>query len=273
MYESVSKFAQDKVAPLAEEIDKTNTFPRHLWPELGKLGVLGITAPEEYGGLNAGYAAQCLVMEELSRASGSVGLSYGAHSNLCVNQIVRNGNEEQKERYLPRLISGERLGALAMSEVGAGSDVTAMTTTAIKRGDHYIFNGSKMWITNGPEADVLVVYAKTDPTAGARGISAFIVEKSSCPEGTFTCGPKLDKLGMRGSGTCELIFENCPIPATNLLGGEGKGVYVLMSGLDYERVVLAAGPVGLMQASLDYVLPYLRQRKQFNQPIGDFQVS
>lgn len=271
----MSKFAQDKVAPLSDEIDRTNSFPRHLWPELGRLGVLGITAPAEFGGLNLGFTTQCLVMEELSRASGSVGLSYGAHSNLCVNQIVRHGNKEQKERLLPKLISGEHLGALAMSEVGSGSDVTSMRTTAVKKGgsDQYLLNGSKMWITNGPEADVFLIYAKTDPTAGPHGMSAFIVERSACPAGTFTSGPKLDKLGMRGSGTCELTFMDCPVPAKNLVGREGDGVYILMSGLDYERAVLAAGPVGLMQACLDFVLPYIQQRQQFNQPIGDFQVN
>lgn len=273
MYESVNRFAQTKIAPLASDIDKSGIIPAQLWSELGTLGVLGITAPQEYGGLGQGYTEQCLVMEELSRASGSVGLSYGAHSNLCINQIVRNGNQEQKERFLPKLISGEHLGALAMSEVGSGSDVTSMRTSATKKGDYFLLNGSKMWITNGPDAEIFLIYAKTDPSAGSHGISAFIVEKSACPQGTFSTGPKLDKLGMRGSGTCELTFENCPIPAANLVGKEGEGVYILMSGLDYERVVLAAGPIGIMQACLDFVLPYLQERKQFNQPIGDFQVS
>lgn len=272
----VRKFCKEKVEPRAKEIDSSNTFPRDLWPQLGKLGLLGVTAPESYGGLGLGYLAQSLIMEELSRASASVGLSYGAHSNLCVNQIVRNGTDEQKNKFLPKLISGEWVGALAMSESGSGSDVTSMTLKADRPTNtdpNYRLNGTKMWITNGPDADVFIVYAKTDPSAGSKGISTFIIEKGATTSETFTTSPKLDKLGMRGSSTCELVFNNCPVPSGNLMGKEGDGVYILMSGLDYERVVLAAGPVGIMQACLDTVLPYIRQRKQFNQPIGDFQVS
>jgi len=267
--ETVQEFAQHKIAPRAEEIDRSNTFPRDLWPPMGSLGLHGITVEEEFGGSGLGYLAHCVAMEEVSRASASVGLSYGAHSNLCVNQIRRNGSEAQKRRYLPALISGEHVGALAMSEPGAGSDVTAMRTQAEKRGDRYILNGSKMWITNGPEAETLVVYAKTDPKAGARGITAFLIEKDF--KG-FSTAQKLDKLGMRGSDTCELVFSDCEVPAENVLGSVGQGVTVLMSGLDYERVVLAAGPLGIMQACLDAVIPYLHARKQFGQPIGAFQL-
>ncbi|MEE8144152.1 MAG: isovaleryl-CoA dehydrogenase [Kiloniellales bacterium] len=267
--DTVVSFARDAIAPRAEEIDRANEFPRDLWPELGALGLLGITVEEDLGGSGMGYLEHCVAMEEISRASASVGLSYGAHSNLCVNQIRRNGNEDQKGRYLPKLISGEHVGALAMSESGAGSDVVAMKTRAQRKGDRYLLNGTKMWITNGPDAEVLVVYAKTDPKAGPRGISAFIVEKGMPG---FSTAQKLDKLGMRGSNTCELIFEDCEVPAENLLGEEGKGVNVLMSGLDYERVVLAAGPLGIMQACLDLVVPYLHERKQFDQPIGEFQL-
>src|SRR6195256_991275 len=267
--DSVRGFADDRIAPRADEIDRSNTFPRDLWPELGKLGVHGITVEEEWGGAGLGYLEHCVAMEEVSRASASVGLSYGAHSNLCVNQIRRNGSEAQKRRCLPKLISGEHVGALAMSEPGAGSDVTAMRTQAEKRGDRYILNGSKMWITNGPEAETLVVYAKTDPKAGARGITAFLIEKDF--KG-FSPPQKLDKRGMRGSDTCELVFSDCEVPAENVLGSVGQGVTVLMSGLDYERVVLAAGPLGIMQACLDAVIPYLHARKQFGQPIGAFQL-
>jgi isovaleryl-CoA dehydrogenase len=267
--ESVQDFAQDKIAPRAEEIDRSNKFPRDLWPQMGSLGLHGITVEEEFGGSGLGYLAHCVAMEEVSRASASVGLSYGAHSNLCVNQIRRNGSEAQKRRYLPKLISGEHVGALAMSEPGAGSDVTAMRTQAERRGDRYVLNGSKMWITNGPEAETLVVYAKTDPKAGARGITAFLIEKGFAG---FSTAQKLDKLGMRGSDTCELVFADCEVPAENVLGSVGQGVNVLMSGLDYERVVLAAGPLGIMQACLDAVIPYLHERKQFGQPIGAFQL-
>jgi isovaleryl-CoA dehydrogenase len=266
---SVASFAVEEIAPLAAEIDRSNEFPRALWPKLGKLGLLGITVEEEYGGTLMGYLAHAVAMEEVSRASASVGLSYGAHSNLCVNQIRRNGGADQKRRYLPKLVSGEHVGALAMSEAGAGSDVVSMRLRAERRGDRYVLNGSKMWITNGPDADVLVVYAKTDPAAGARGITAFIVEKSF--KG-FSTAQKLDKLGMRGSNTCELVFQDCEVPAENVLGAAGNGVEVLMSGLDYERAVLAAGPLGIMQACLDAVIPYLHQREQFGQPIGEFQL-
>ena len=266
---SVAGFARDRIAPRAAEIDRSNTFPRDLWPQMGELGLLGITVEEEWGGAGMGYLAHCVSMEEISRASGAVGLSYGAHSNLCVNQIRRNGNTEQKRRYLPKLISGEHVGALAMSEAGAGSDVVSMRTRADRQGDRYVLNGSKMWITNGPLAETLVIYAKTDPDAGPRGITAFIVEKG-CKG--FSVGPKLDKLGMRGSDTGELIFADCEIPAENVLGSVGSGVSVLMSGLDYERAVLAAGSVGLMQACLDLVIPYLHERTQFGQPIGTFQI-
>src|SRR5712691_5700777 len=267
--DSVRDFAADKIAPRAQEIDRSNTFPRDLWPELGKLGVHGITVEEEWGGAGLGYLEHCVAMEEISRASASVGLSYGAHSNLCVNQIRRNGTDEQKRRYLGKLITGEHLGALAMSEPGAGSDVVSMKTRAEKKGDRYVLNGSKMWITNGPQAETLVVYAKTDPNAGPRGITAFLIEKGF--KG-FSTAQKLDKLGMRGSDTCELVFEDCEVPAENVLGGVGQGAKVLMSGLDYERVVLAAGPLGIMQNCLDVVIPYVHERKQFGQPIGAFQL-
>jgi isovaleryl-CoA dehydrogenase len=267
--ESVRNFAQDKIAPLADEIDRANSFPRALWPQLGALGLLGITVEEELGGAGLGYLAHCVAMEEISRASAAIGLSYGAHSNLCVNQIRRNGGAEQKKRYLPKLISGEHVGALAMSEPGAGSDVVSMKTRAERKGDRFILNGAKMWITNGPVADTLVVYAKTDRTAGARGITAFIVEKTS--KG-FSTGQKLDKLGMRGSDTSEIVFTDCEVPADNVLGAVGNGVNVLMSGLDYERAVLAAGPIGLMQSCVDLVVPYVHQRSQFGQPIGRFQL-
>jgi isovaleryl-CoA dehydrogenase len=267
--DTVAGFAQDRIAPRAEEIDRTNTFPRDLWPELGKLGLHGITVEEEYGGSGLGYLEHCVAMEEVSRASASVGLSYGAHSNLCVNQIRRNGSQEQKRRYLPKLISGEHVGALAMSEPGAGSDVVSMRTRAERKGDRFVLNGSKMWITNGPEAETLVVYARTDANAGARGITAFLIEKGM--KG-FSTAQKLDKLGMRGSDTCELVFEDCEVPAENVLGKLNEGVKVLMSGLDYERVVLAAGPLGIMQACLDVALPYVHERKQFGQAIGSFQL-
>ena len=267
--ESVRRFATDRIAPLADETDRNNAFPMQLWREMGELGLLGITAGEEHGGAGMGYLAHCVAMEEISRASASIGLSYGAHSNLCVNQINRNGNDDQKARYLPKLISGEHVGALAMSEPGAGSDVVSMTLRADRRGDRYVLNGNKMWITNGPDADVLVVYAKTDPTAGPRGITAFLVEKGFAG---FSTGQKLDKLGMRGSNTCELIFKDCEVPEENVLGSIGGGVRVLMSGLDYERVVLSAGPLGIMAACLDVVVPYLHERKQFGQAIGEFQL-
>ncbi|MGF9758443.1 isovaleryl-CoA dehydrogenase [Microvirga sp. 0TCS3.31] len=267
--ETVANFAQEKIAPRAEEIDRTNQFPRDLWPQLGELGVHGITVEEEYGGAGLGYLEHVIAMEEISRASASVGLSYGAHSNLCVNQIRRNGNEDQKRRYLPKLISGEHVGALAMSEPGSGSDVVSMRTRADKRGDRYVLNGNKMWITNGPTAETLVVYAKTDPEAGPRGMTAFLIEKGF--KG-FSTHQKLDKLGMRGSDTCELVFEDCEVPEENVLGQVGKGVNVLMSGLDYERAVLAAGSTGIMQACMDVVLPYIHERKQFGQAIGEFQL-
>src|SRR5438094_7558251 len=267
--ESVRGLAGDRISPRADEIDRSNVFPRDLWPDLGKLGVHGITVEEEWGGAGLGYLEHCVALEEISRASAAVGLSYGAHSNLCVNQLRRNGSEAQKRRYLPKLISGEHVGALAMSEPGAGSDVVSMKTRADKRGDRYVLNGSKMWITNGPEAETLVVYAKTDPDAGARGITAFLIEKGM--KG-FSTAQKLDKLGMRGSDTAELVFEDCEVPAENVLGTVGGGVNVLMSGLDYERVVLAAGPLGIMQAALDVVIPYVHERKQFGQPIGSFQL-
>jgi isovaleryl-CoA dehydrogenase len=267
--ESVSGFAQAEIAPRAEEIDRTNTFPRDLWPRMGELGLHGITVEEEYGGSGLGYLEHCVAVEEVSRASASVGLSYGAHSNLCINQIRRNGSEAQKRKYLPKLISGEHVGALAMSEPGSGSDVVSMRTRAEKKGDRYVLTGNKMWITNGPVAETLVVYAKTDPDAGARGISAFLIEKGM--KG-FSTARKLDKLGMRGSDTCELVFEDCEVPEENVLGQVGRGVNILMSGLDYERVVLAAGPLGIMQAALDVVLPYVHERKQFGQPIGTFQL-
>ncbi|GAB4132752.1 MAG: isovaleryl-CoA dehydrogenase [Rhodothalassiaceae bacterium] len=267
--ETARRFAAEKIAPRAAEIDATNSFPRDLWPEMGALGLLGITAPEEYGGAGMGYLAHCIVMEEISRASASVGLSYGAHSNLCINQLVLNGTEEQKAKYLPKLISGDYVGALAMSEPGAGSDVVSMKTRAEKRNDGYLINGNKMWITNGPDADVLIVYAKTSPEAGSKGISAFLIEKGYAG---FSTAQKLDKLGMRGSNTCELVFENCLVPFEQLVGAENGGVRVLMSGLDYERVVLAAGPLGIMGACLDVVLPYIHERKQFGEPIGTFQL-
>jgi isovaleryl-CoA dehydrogenase len=266
---TVADFAQDRIAPRADEIDRSNSFPRELWPEMGALGLHGITVEEEFGGAGLGYLAHCVAMEEVSRASAAVGLSYGAHSNLCVNQIRRNGSEAQRGKYLPKLISGEHVGALAMSEPGAGSDVVSMRTTAEKRGDRYVLNGSKMWITNGPLADTLVIYAKTDRTAGSRGITAFIVEKGF--KG-FKPAQKLDKLGMRGSDTSELVFEDCDVPEENVLGAVGNGVNVLMSGLDYERVVLAAGPLGIMQACMDVVIPYVHDRQQFGQPIGRFQL-
>jgi isovaleryl-CoA dehydrogenase len=267
--ETTRRFAEAEIAPRAAEIDRDNLFPRDLWPRMGALGLHGITAPEEYGGLGLGYLEHCVAMEEVSRASASVGLSYGAHSNLCVNQLTRNASDAQKRRYLPKLISGEHVGALAMSEPDAGSDVVSMTTRAERRGDRFVVNGAKMWITNGPAADTLVVYAKTDLAAGPRGISAFIVERGM--KG-FSTGAKLDKVGMRGSDTCELVFEDCEVPAENLLGALGRGVQVLMSGLDYERVVLAAGPLGIMQAAMDVALPYVHQRRQFGAPIGSFQL-
>ena len=267
--EAVRAFSDNEIAPRAAEIDRTNTFPRDLWEPMGALGLHGITVEEEWGGTGLGYLEHCVAVEEVSRASASVGLSYGAHSNLCVNQIRRNGSEEQKRRYLSKLISGEHVGALAMSEAGAGSDVVSMATRADRRGDRYILNGTKMWITNAPHADVLLVYAKTDPKAGPRGITAFLVEKGM--KG-FSVSPKLDKLGMRGSDTAELVFEDCGVPEENVVGGVGRGVNVLMSGLDYERAILAAGPLGIMQAALDIVLPYVHERKQFGQPIGAFQL-
>ncbi len=267
--DTVRSFTDDHIAPIAAEIDSSNTFPRDLWPKLGEMGLLGITAEEEYGGTGMGYLEHVIAIEEISRGSASVGLSYGAHSNLCVNQITLNGTEEQKRRYLPKLISGEHLGALAMSEPGSGSDVVSMRTRADKKGDRYILNGSKMWITNGPDADTLVVYAKTDPDAGPRGMTAFLIEKGF--KG-FSTAQKLDKLGMRGSDTGELIFEDCEVPEENVLGSTGRGVNVLMSGLDYERVVLAGGPVGIMQAAMDIVVPYVHERKQFGKAIGEFQL-
>jgi isovaleryl-CoA dehydrogenase len=267
--QSVRGFVDNELAPRADEIDKSNHFPRDLWTKFGDLGLHGITVEEEYGGSGLGYLEHCIAMEEVSRGSASVGLSYGAHSNLCVNQLRRNGNEQQKKRYLPKLISGEHLGALAMSEPNAGSDVVSMKLRAEKKGDRYILNGNKMWITNGPQADVLVVYAKTDPAAGPRGITAFLIEKGF--KG-FSTAQKLDKLGMRGSDTGELVFEDCEVPEENVLGQVGRGVNVLMSGLDYERAVLAAGPIGIMQAALDVVLPYIHERQQFGQPIGSFQL-
>lgn len=267
--DTVHAFAQDKIAPRAQEIDATNQFPRDLWPQMGALGLHGITVKEEDGGSGLGYLEHVVAIEEVSRASASVGLSYGAHSNLCVNQIARNGNAAQKAKYLPKLISGEHVGALAMSEPGAGSDVVSMKTKAVKTGDRYVLTGNKMWITNGPIAETLVVYAKTDPEAGSKGITAFLIEKGM--KG-FSTHQKLDKLGMRGSDTCELVFEDCEVPEDNVLGAVGRGVNVLMSGLDYERVVLAAGPLGIMQAALDVVMPYVHERKQFGQAIGEFQL-
>ncbi len=269
MRDAVRNFSERMIVPLASETDKNNEFPMQLWPQMGKLGVLGITVEEEYGGAGMGYLEHCIAMEEISRASASVGLSYGAHSNLCVNQIRRNGNDEQKRRYLPKLISGEHIGALAMSEPSSGSDVVSMRLKAEKRGDKYILNGNKMWITNGPDADTLVIYAKTNPDGGPRGITAFLVEKGF--KG-FSTAQKLDKLGMRGSNTCELVFEDCEVPEENVLGEIGKGVNILMSGLDFERAVLAAGPTGIMQACMDVVVPYVRDRKQFGESIGSFQL-
>ncbi len=266
---SVRAFADDKIAPLAAEIDKSDRFPIELWPQMGALGLLGITVEEKYGGAGMGYLAHCVAMEEISRASAAVGLSYGAHSNLCVNQIRRNGSEAQKRKYLPKLLSGEHVGALAMSEPEAGSDVVSMRLRADRNGDHFVLNGTKLWITNGSAADILVVYAKTRPEAGAHGITAFVVEKGFPG---FRPAQKLDKLGMRGSPTAELVFEDCPVPQENMLGGEGDGVRVLMSGLDFERAVLAAGPLGIMQACLDLVVPYVHQRKQFGRAIGEFQL-
>jgi isovaleryl-CoA dehydrogenase len=266
---SVRAFTADEIAPIAADIDRSNEFPRQLWPKLGALGLHGITVEEEYGGSGLGYLEHCVAMEEISRGSASVGLSYGAHSNLAVNQIRRNGSDAQKRRYLPKLISGEHVGALAMSETGAGSDVVSMRLRAERKGDRYVLNGTKFWITNGPCADVLVVYAKTDPQAGPRGITAFLVEKGFTG---FSTAQKLDKLGMRGSDTGELIFADCEVPAENVLGEEGRGVNVLMSGLDYERAVLAAGPLGIMQAAMDAVIPYVHSRRQFGQAIGEFQL-
>ncbi|MDJ0879477.1 MAG: isovaleryl-CoA dehydrogenase [Halieaceae bacterium] len=267
--DAVYSMCQAELAPRAEQIDIDNDFPADMWKKFGDLGLLGITVEEEYGGSGMGYLAHCVALEEISRASASVGLSYGAHSNLCVNQIRKNGNEEQKQKYLPRLCSGEHVGALAMSEPGAGSDVVGMKLKAEKKGDRYILNGNKMWITNGPDADTYVIYAKTDPDGGPRGITAFIVERGFPG---FSQAQKLDKLGMRGSNTCELVFEDCEVPEENILGAEGKGVNVLMSGLDYERTVLSGGPVGIMQAALDVVVPYIHDRKQFGQSIGEFQL-
>ena len=267
--DTVRQFSSQEIAPRADEIDRTDSFPRDLWPRLGDLGLLGITVSEEYGGSGLGYLAHAVTMEEISRGSASVGLSYGAHSNLCVNQIFRNGSGEQKRRYLPRLISGEDVGALAMSEPDAGSDVVNMALHAEKKGDHYVLNGTKMWITNGPEADTFVIYGKTDPESGSRGITAFLVEKSFSG---FHASPKLDKMGMRGSSTSELVFQDCEVPEENVLGGVGEGVRVLMSGLDFERLVLAGGPLGIMQSCLDVVIPYVHQREQFGQPIGEFQL-
>ena len=267
--ETVQSFAAAEIAPRAADIDRENHFPMDLWPKMGDLGLLGITVSEEYGGCAMGYLEHVIAMEEISRASASVALAYGAHSNLCVNQIFRNGNDAQRKRYLPGLISGEQVGALAMSEAGAGSDVVSMRLRADRKGDRYLLNGNKMWITNGPHADTLVVYAKTDVSAGAHGITAFLVEKGF--QG-FSTAQKLDKLGMRGSDTCELVFENCEVPGENVLGGIGKGVNVLMSGLDYERTVLAAGPLGIMQACFDVVLPYIHERKQFGRAIGEFEL-
>jgi len=266
---SVQSFASDEIAPRAADIDHQNLFPSDLWSKMGALGVLGITVEEEYGGAGMGYTEHVVAMEEISRASASVGLSYGAHSNLCVNQIRRNGTEEQRRKYLPKLVSGESVGALAMSESGAGSDVVGMQLRAERRGDRYVLNGTKMWITNGPDADVLVVYAKTDPQAGPRGITAFLVERGF--KG-FSTAQKLDKLGMRGSNTCELVFQDCEVPEENVLGPLNKGANVLMSGLDYERLVLSAGPLGIMQACMDVVVPYLHERRQFGEPIGAFQL-
>jgi len=267
--EAVKAFADREIAPLAAAVDRDNAFPNALWPKLGELGVLGLTVEEDYGGTPMGYLAHVVAMEEISRASAAIGLSYGAHSNLCVNQLRKNGSEAQKKKYLPKLVSGQHIGALAMSEPGAGSDVVSMKLRADRKGDRYLLNGNKMWITNGPDADTLIVYAKTDVTAGSRGITAFIVEKGF--QG-FSTAQKLDKLGMRGSNTCELVFQDCEIPEENVLGQVGRGVQVLMSGLDYERVVLSGGPLGIMAACLDVVVPYLHERKQFGKAIGEFQL-
>ncbi len=267
--DSVRAFAAKEIAPIAEQVDVSNEFPNQLWRKLGDMGLLGMTVEEQYGGSGLGYLEHVVAMEEISRASASIGLSYGAHSNLCLNQLRKNGTEEQKQKYLPKLCSGEYIGALAMSEPGAGSDVVSMSLNAEDKGDYYLLNGNKMWITNGPDADVLVVYAKTDRNAGSRGITAFLIEKSF--EG-FSTAQKLDKLGMRGSNTCELVFEDCKVPKDNILGGLNRGVAVLMSGLDYERVVLSGGPTGIMQACMDIVLPYIHERKQFGKAIGEFQL-
>ncbi len=267
--ETVHQFATREIAPRAAAIDQYNQFPEDLWKKMGDLGLLGITIPAQYGGSDMGYLAHAIAMEEISRASASVGLSYGAHSNLCLNQIKINGSETQRDHYLPKLCSGEHIGALAMSEPGAGSDVVSMRLRADRQGESYVLNGNKMWITNGPDADVYVIYAKTDPDAGSKGITAFIVERNTAG---FSRSPKLDKLGMRGSNTCELVFEDCVVPASAILGEEGTGVKVLMSGLDYERAVLSGGPVGILQACLDVVLPYVHEREQFGQPIGEFQL-
>ena len=270
LQKNVRKFAQNEIAPLAKQIDDSNEFPNHLWKKLGALGLLGITADTTFGGSGMGYLAHCIALEEISRASASVGLSYGAFSNLCVNQINRNGNNEQKEKYLPSLCSGNKIGALAMSETGSGSDVISMSLIAEKQGNNtYLLNGSKMWITNGPDADIAVVYAKTDPNGGSKGVTAFLIEKEMSG---FSTGKKINKLGMRGSNTAELFFENCAVPEENILGNPGDGAAILMSGLDYERVVLAAGPLGIMAAALDSVLPYLHERKQFGKSIGEFQL-
>ena len=267
--DTVQQFAKKEIAPIAAEIDVTDQFPRDLWPKLGNLGLMGITVAEQYGGADMGYFAHVIAMEEISRASASVGLSYGAHSNLCINQIHLNGSEQQKQQYLPKLISGEHVGALAMSEAGAGSDVMSMQLKADKQGDHYVLNGNKMWITNGTEADVIVVYAKTDMASGSNGISAFIVEKDFSG---YSTAQKLEKLGMRGSPTCELVFDQCKVPIENLIGHENKGTQVLMSGLDYERIILAAGSVGIMQACMDVAIPYTHDRKQFGKAIGEFEL-
>jgi len=267
--DQVYQFAQNEIAPLAEKADADNQFPNELWTKLGDMGLLGVTVSEQYGGSDMGYLAHTIAMEEVSRASAGIGLSYGAHSNLCVNQIYKNGNEAQKEKYLPKLVSGEHIGALAMSEPNAGSDVVSMKLRAEKRGDKYILNGNKMWITNGPDAHTFVIYAKTDPNAGPRGITAFIVERDFPG---FSRAQKLDKLGMRSSNTCELVFEDCEVPAENIIGNEGEGVRVLMSGLDYERLVLSGGPLGIMQACMDVVVPYIHDREQFGQSIGQFQL-
>ncbi|NVJ60020.1 MAG: isovaleryl-CoA dehydrogenase [Gammaproteobacteria bacterium] len=267
--ETVRGFTEKEISPIAAKVDEENTFPNELWPKFGELGLLGMTVAEEYGGSGLGYLEHAVAMEEISRGSASIGLSYGAHSNLCLNQLDKNGTHEQKQKYLPKLCSGEHIGALAMSEPGAGSDVVSMKLKAEKSGDNYILNGNKMWITNGPDADVLIVYAKTEPQANSKGITAFIIEKDFAG---FSTAQKLDKLGMRGSNTCELVFEDCVVPADNILGGLNQGVKVLMSGLDYERLVLSAGPLGIMQACMDIVVPYVHERKQFNQSIGEFQL-